>query len=118
MVHEVDLLGAGPTKLGARLPWMQDFKNGGGWSLDYCSDITYGETRGPSDVKVPWELSRSQHVPRLGQAYWLTGDDRYADEFVAEVNDWIAANPYAYGVNWACAMDVALRAVSWVWGFY
>src|SRR5205823_3578168 len=39
-------------------------------------------------------------------------------EFVAEVADWIAANPYAYGVNWACAMDVALRAVSWIWGFH
>ncbi len=33
-------------------------------------------------------------------------------------SDWIARNPWGYGVNWACAMDVALRAVSWIWGFY
>ena len=118
LAHEFDLLGSGPKQLGTPLPWLQDFKNGGGWGLDYCMDINYGEIYGPSDVKVPWELSRSQHVTRLGQAYWLTGDDKYAAEFVAEVRDWIGGNPYAYGVNWACAMDVALRAVSWMWGFY
>ena len=48
----------------------------------------------------------------------MTGDERYAREFVAEVGDWIDRNPFAYGVNWACAMDVALRAVNWMWGFY
>jgi hypothetical protein len=118
LAHEFDFLGSGPRTLGARLPWLADFKNGGGWNLDYCTDIDYGEIHGVSDVKIPWELSRSQHVTRLGQAYWLTGDDKYAAEFVAEVQDWLESNPYAHGVNWACAMDVALRAVSWVWGFY
>ena len=34
------------------------------------------------------------------------------------MQDWIARNPWDRGVNWACAMDVALRAVSWIWGFY
>ncbi len=118
LAHEFDLLGSGPTTLGSRLPWRKDFKSGGDWPLDFCTKINYGEAHGPADVKVPWELSRSQHVTRLGQAYWLTGDDRYAAEFVAEVVDWLGENPYAYGVNWVCAMDVALRAVSWMWGFH
>lgn len=116
--HEFDLLGSGPVRLGDRLPWHTDFKTSREWPIAYCTDIEYNELDRPSDVKVPWELSRCQHFTRLGQAYWLTGDERYAQEFVAETTDWIAANPYAYGVNWACAMDVALRAVSWIWGFY
>ena len=116
--HEFDLLGSGPVALGQSLPWHTDFKTSRQWPVAYCADIEYNELDRPSDVKVPWELSRSQHFTSLGQAYWLTGDDRYAQEFVAETSDWIAANPYAYGVNWACAMDVALRAVSWIWGFY
>ena len=115
--HEFDLLGSGPKTLGTPLPWHEDFKTGRRWPLDYCADIEYNELDRPTDVKVPWELSRCQHFTRLGQAYWLTGDDRYASEFAAEVADWIASNPYAHGVNWACAMDVALRAVSWIWGF-
>jgi hypothetical protein len=116
--HEFDLLGSGPVALGERIPWLTDFKTGRVWPAQYCRDIEYNELDRPTDVKVPWELSRCQHFARLGQAYWLTGDDRYAQEFVAEVRAWIDANPYAWSVNWACAMDVALRAVSWIWGFY
>jgi uncharacterized heparinase superfamily protein len=118
MRHEFDLLGSGPRQLGTPLPWHSDFKTGRHWPPVYSGDIEYNELHRPSDVKVPWELSRCQHFTRLGQAYWLTGDERYAAEFVAETTDWIAANPMAYGVNWACAMDVALRAVSWIWGFH
>jgi hypothetical protein len=116
--HEFDLLGSGPRDLGPRLPWLTDFKTGREWPLEYCTDIDYNELDRPTDVKVPWELSRCQHFTQLGQAYWLTDDDRYAAEFVAEVTDWIQANPFSRGVNWACAMDVALRAVSWIWGFH
>jgi hypothetical protein len=116
--HEFELLGSGPVALGERMPWLTDFKTGKTWPLQYCRRIEYNELDRPTDVKVPWELSRCQHFARLGQAYWLTGDDRYPREFVAEVHDWIDANPYAWSVNWACAMDVALRAVSWIWGFY
>jgi uncharacterized heparinase superfamily protein len=116
--HEFELLGSGPRPLGTPLPWHTDFKTGRQWPLAYFRDIEYNELDRPSDVKVPWELSRCQHFTHLGQAYWLTGDDRYAEEFVAETTDWLAANPYAHGVNWACAMDVALRAVSWIWGFH
>jgi uncharacterized heparinase superfamily protein len=118
LAHEVNLLGSGLTKLGTPLPWHEDFKTGRRWPLQFCRDIEYSELDRPSDVKVPWELSRCQHFTTLGRAFWLTADDRYAAEFVAEVSDWISANPYAYGVNWACAMDVALRAVSWIWGFH
>jgi len=116
--HEFDLLGSGRINLGRTLPWHSDFKTGREWPMQYSPDIEYAELERPTDVKVPWELSRCQHFTTLGQAYWLTGDDRYAREFVHEVEDWNARNPWGHGVNWVCAMDVALRAVSWIWGFH
>jgi len=116
--HEFDLLGSGVKSLGPRLPWLEDFKTGRHYPIQYCRDIEYMELDKPTDVKVPWELSRCQHFTALGQAYWLTGDERYAAEYRAEVEDWIVGNPFGYSVNWACAMDVALRAISWIWGFY
>jgi len=97
--HEFDLLGSGLRSLGTPLPWHTDFKTGREWPLQYCADIEYNELDRPTDVKVPWELSRCQHFTRLGQAYWLTGDERYAAEFVAETTNWIEANPLSYGVN-------------------
>jgi hypothetical protein len=118
LAHQFDLLGSGPVTLPPRLPWRMDFKTGRIWRPQYCRSIEYAELDRPTDVKVPWELSRCQHFTMLGEAYWLTGDDRYAREFVGEVNDWLADNPYAYSVNWSCAMDVALRAMSWIWGFH
>ena len=116
--HRFDLLGSTPVTLGPRLPWHVDFKTGKRWPLSYACDLEFLDLDRPTDVKVPWELSRCQHFATLGQAWWLTGDDRHAREFVDEVTDWIAENPWGYGVNWVCAMDVALRAVSWIWAFY
>lgn len=117
LAHRFDLLGSGPRPLGDRLPWHADFKSGHVWNRERRSEelmpeiaAEFGRGR---DVKVPWELSRFQHAPLLGQASLLTGEARYADEFKAEVSDWIDANAIGRGVNWACAMDVALRAVSW-----
>jgi hypothetical protein len=117
LAHRFDLLGSGPRHLGDRLPWHADFKSGHVWSRERRSEelmpeiaAEFGRGR---DVKVPWELSRFQHAPLLGQAFLATGDARYALEFQAQVGDWIDANPIGRGVNWTCAMDVALRAVSW-----
>src|SRR5687768_16789158 len=92
--HEFDLLGSGLCAVGEQLPWHTDFKTGREWPLQYSPDIEFSELDRPTYVKVPWELSRCQHFPLLGQAYWLTGDERYAQEYVAEISDWIARNPW------------------------
>jgi hypothetical protein len=51
-------------------------------------------------------------------AYWLTNDEKYTHEFLKESDDWIATNPPNFGVNWHCAMEVAIRAINWIWGYY
>jgi hypothetical protein len=71
---------------------------------------------GNADVKYPWELARCQHFIPLGQAYRLSGDERFAREIADEIDDFVEANPVGIGVNWTCTMDIALRAVSWAIG--
>ena len=34
------------------------------------------------------------------------------------IAQWIRENPYSYGINWACTMEVALRILSWTWFFH
>src|SRR5206468_316156 len=51
MRHEFDLLGSGPTALGSRLPWHDDFKQHRTWPLAYAPDIEYLELDRPTDVK-------------------------------------------------------------------
>ncbi|HMK96959.1 MAG TPA: alginate lyase family protein, partial [Acidimicrobiales bacterium] len=67
-----------------------------------------------ADVKGPWELTRAQHLVTLGQAYWLTGDERFADGYALTIADFIRRNPVRLGVHWACNMDVSLRVVGWL----
>ena len=119
--HRFEFLGSGPCDLGTRLPWHADFVSGRTWDrrahyLDLRTQIERGYGQG-ADVKVPWELSRFQHLPALGQAFWLSGDRRFYEEFRAQVTDWIEANRPGFGVNWVCTMDVAIRAVNWTWGW-
>ncbi|MEA4822329.1 MAG: alginate lyase family protein, partial [Erysipelotrichales bacterium] len=58
--------------------------------------------------------SRCHHLLWLGEAYMLTGDDKYSKEVVDEIEYWIDDNPLMYSVNWTCAMDVAIRSVNWM----
>jgi hypothetical protein len=115
LAHEFDLLGSGATSLGPEIDWHRDFKSGRRWDLDASERIDYAELDRDSDVKVPWELSRSQHLVTLARYWVVASDERCAAEFERQVRSWIAANPPGFGVNWACTMDVALRAVSWIW---
>lgn len=118
--HIFDLLGSGKTELGKEINWHLDFKSGFRWNPKeyYLWTGKHVILNDDSDVKVPWELSRCQHFVTLGKAYWYIGDEKYAKEFVSEVESWIENNPVELGVNWACTMDVAIRVVNWIWGYY
>ena len=70
--HIFDLLGSGKTKLGKEIDWHLDFKSGFRWDPKtyYLGTGKHVTLNDPSDVKVPWELSRCQHFIALGKAYW------------------------------------------------
>jgi hypothetical protein len=94
------------------IDWHVDFKSGYRWDpTTFGPSVPYGHKPGV-DVKVPWELARLQHLPPLALAYGLDGDGRLATEFHDQVLDFLAANAPGWGVNWACPMDVAIRAVN------
>ena len=130
--HIFDLLGSGKTELGEEINWHLDFKSGFNWNPKeyYLWTRKHVTLDDDSDVKIPWELSRCQHFVTLGKAYWYIKQskmqnvkckidgEKYAREFVNQISDWIDANPVELGVNWACTMDVAIRAVNWIWGYY
>ena len=116
--HEFNLLGTMFSYVGQPIDWHVDPASGYRWPKKLFSDLT-GAARSPNgtDIKIPWELSRMQHLPTLGKAYRLTKDERYARELVAQISHWLDDNPCPYGVNWTCAMDVAIRIVNMVWGY-
>ena len=70
------------------------------------------------DKKIVWELSRQQYFATLGRAYWLTGDERFAETFAAHLGAWMEQNPPKLGVNWLSSLEIAFRAISWLWAFH
>jgi hypothetical protein len=67
------------------------------------------------NVKAVWELSRHHHLTVLAGAWWLTGDDRYADVVAAQLRSWWAANPFLSGIHWTSGIELGVRLTSWVW---
>lgn len=113
--HRFDLLGSGPTELGAEIDWQRDFKSGYRWpSLPY-SRIEVTRLGDASDAKVPWELSRCHHFLALARAARVLGEPGYGEELARAWASWLAANPVGIGINWANPMEVAIRAVNWAW---
>ena len=104
-------LGYGTAELGTRPKWNLDFVSGAEWphmSFENHQYIRYDA----ADVKVPFELSRLQFLPVLGKAHVLTGDESYRRTAKDLLSYWIQSNPVPLGVNWALAMEAALRAIS------
>jgi len=115
--HVFDFLGTGSVDWGDSIDWHQDVQIGYRWPLKFYSQVSSTASNAiAADPKIPWELSRLHHFVTLGQAYWLTDDRRWSDEFFAQWESWLASNPCPYGINWTSAMDVAIRVVNLMWG--
>ncbi|OQA35160.1 MAG: Heparin-sulfate lyase precursor [Candidatus Dependentiae bacterium ADurb.Bin331] len=121
-----DLLGSGTFHFSV-INWHQDFRLHAqnqyaqtDFPLLYYKDIAINNgitDQLVKDIKIPWELSRFQHLIVLGKAYALTGDEKYPQTFMHQINDWIEHNPPLLGSNWVCPMDVAIRSLNWIWAF-
>ena len=65
------------------------------------------------DIKPVWEAGRFGWATVLARAYWLNGDERYAEGFWARFEEFVAANPANLGPQWSSGQEVALRLISW-----
>jgi len=72
---------------------------------DLGEDIDWkANKRFPEDPAFTQEwtygLNRFRTWPVLGRAYWNTGDERYAQEWIEQMRDWVEDNPYPlYGTG-------------------
>jgi len=110
--HCWPLLGFGEKCFGAgEIDWNLDPLSGFDWPVTYHAEINLIRSDG-SDARVVWELNRFGHFITLGRAYAFTGDENFSAEFFRQLASWRAQNPVGRGVNWNCAMEVALRAMN------
>jgi glycosyltransferase involved in cell wall biosynthesis len=113
-----DLLGFKGVSFGEDIDWRLEPVSGKRPPSAHWTTIDYLDAEICGDKKIIWELNRHQHFLRLGQAYWLTQDEKYARAFVAQLNSWMDQNPPKQGINWASSLEIAFRSISWLWAFY
>ncbi len=122
-----DILGSGLQHF-TTMPWHEDFRlKAQDQTADsyFPADTFYQDIEihiGESeqlikDIKVPWELSRFQHLLVLGQAYEKAGNHKYVQACAEHIQDWIEHNPFMLGTNWVCPMEVGLRSIHWILAF-
>ncbi|HEY6391492.1 MAG TPA: alginate lyase family protein [Bryobacteraceae bacterium] len=115
--HHFPILGL-TIDTGPQVPWRRDHVSGIETGLSYFRRISYLDARRAGDHKIIWELNRHQHLVILAQAYLFTGDDTNLAEIRAQLESWFTANPFHRGINWASALEVAFRALSWIWVYH
>ncbi len=114
LAHRFPLLGV-TIDTGPEIHWRRDYRSGVETEAVYFRRIPYLDAARAGDHKIIWELNRHQHLTLLAQAYRLTTKSEFLDEIGRQMDSWLEANPFQRGINWSSALEVAFRALSWMW---
>lgn len=111
---KIEILGV-EVDVSKDIQWNKDFKSNYVWEngkhyLKYRTVVNDNN----SDVKSVWELSRGHYLLWLAEAYKATKLDGYAEQVITIIESWIDNNPFERNINWTCSMEVAIRAVNWI----
>ncbi len=112
--HRLPLLGT-TLDVGREIEWRRDYLHGKTSGTGYFRFIPYLNFDVVGDHKNIWEMNRHQYLVVLAQAYLLTGTAAYLEEIGAALESWWEQNPFLRGINWTSALEVAFRALSWLW---
>lgn len=97
------------------MDWHRDYRSGTRAPLAFCRSIDTLDCAAVGDVKNIWELNRFGYLMALGKAFLATGDKKYFEKWRELLVSWLDANPIDRGVNWNSSLELAIRAVNWIW---
>jgi hypothetical protein len=116
---EADEIAAGTVRLfgGEPSPLHLTFDR----ALQHWAKYEVGKAAIPSlpdvtqDLKYVWEPARFGWALKLGRAYWISGDERYAEAFWHYFEEFTHGNLPYLGPHWMNGQEVAIRLMSLLW---
>ncbi|MBX3441612.1 MAG: heparinase II/III family protein [Planctomyces sp.] len=103
-------------RLGGGFDWHADPRTGHRFPSVFYADVPRHQTSGgPIDVKYVWELGRCQYVAELARGWAFSGNEAFARHAAELILSWIDQNPLHQGIHWTSGLEVAVRAISWIW---
>lgn len=120
--HQFRLFAKHSIDTGSAVDWNTGYEGGQQgelpcWKPGTSYSLSQVLTDPKGDIRFVWNLNRHQQFLDLGKAYWYTGKEEFAREFIDEVTTWISQNPYHQSVNWLDTYEIALRGIFWVFGY-
>lgn len=114
--HQIVFLGQS-FKLQESINWKQNPLSGQEYEDVYSKDLQIYNSNKYGDIKYLWELNRHQFFVEIAKAYYLTGDEKYANKIWHFIDTWITQNPFKVGVNWTSALESSVRIFAWAWTY-
>jgi heparinase II/III-like protein len=113
--HKLSFFDFNDVDLGHPIRWNFELKADRPTPTGFAGDIDYRDHRVTGDCKFVWEPNRHHQFVVLASAYRLTGDDRYAQAAVDQMESWIDDCPFGTGMNWRSPLELGIRIINWTW---
>lgn len=98
--------------------WNAGFQTENVWPVnDYSAEISISQRNDIGDIRTNWELNRHYQFSALAKSYYCTKDAEYLKELKNLFYDWNDRNLFLHGVEWASAMELAIRVNSWLYTY-
>lgn len=109
LINEADEILAGRVQLfgGPARPLQLDSAGHNMHWTRYTNSLPNGD-----DIKALWEMGRFGWATTLARAFQLTGDEKYANAFWHNAEEFFTANPPNIGPHWSSAQEIALRIIA------
>jgi len=84
----------------------------------FCGNDINWNSRPVPDNEWVWQLNRMTFWTAMSQAYWHTGDEKYAREWTCQLTDWVKKNPLdsAHAYSWR-SIEAGIRGYQWTFLF-
>jgi Heparinase II/III-like protein/Heparinase II/III N-terminus len=115
VAHRLSFFSLEARHLGDPIDWNRDHESGRAAPLRFAPWIDYRDLDVTGDAKVVWEPNRHLHLVVLARAYRASGERRYADAVLEQIDSWLRACPFGWGMNWLSPLELAIRLINWVW---
>jgi hypothetical protein len=109
----LDVFALRGAELGLPPRWNRDPKTGIEAPPAFGKLLDYRDPDLVGDIKYLWEPNRHLQLATLAQAYALSGEGRWRDALVEQLDSWFIACPPGSGPNWSSGLEAAIRLVNW-----
>jgi hypothetical protein len=113
--HRLSYFDLDEVDLGDPIDWNREHGAGVATPMRYAPLIDYRDFRVTGDCKLVWEPNRHHQLVVLGRAYRASGERRFADAVMEQLESWWAQCPFGYGMNWRSPLELGVRLINWVW---